>query len=164
MRTFATLTRTLALTLALVAPVAAGTFTFKKAQVELTSPEGWKSSEEEGTVTFTSPDESVAVVFTVLPAKDAEAASEALDTEIEKLVGEVTWPEKGDEKEVNGMPVEVWEGAAKEGTLEVSAAYFDTPAEEIMVMYYVASPEAGKKFAADLGAMLQGIKPLAAAK
>lgn len=150
----------LALTLALVAPAFAGTFKFDKAQVELTSPEGWKSGEENGVVSMNSPDDSIEVIFLVLPGENREAASEALDAEIEKVVGEVTWPESGKEGEINGMSVEHWEGSAKEGALEVTATYIDTPAEETLVVYYAASPEAGEKFAKDLEALVNAIKPI----
>jgi hypothetical protein len=153
--------------LALVAaPVTAGTFQFKKAGVEITSPEGWKSEEADGTVTIGAADGSIAVVFILLPAKDFSEAVKLLDKEAEKGVGgDIAWEEKPENLDLNGMKTEWWEGTAKEGAVVVEAAYIDTPSEEhVLAAYWFAAKDAYAKHDKAVEEMVKGIKPTAEKK
>jgi hypothetical protein len=145
----------------IAAPLTAGTFQFKKAQVEITSPEGWKSAESEGSVTFTAPDDSIACVFLAVPAKNFEEAAKLLDKEAEKGVGEIDWEEKPENIEINGMATELWDGTAKEGKMVVEAAYMDTPSgEQILCLYWFSAKDAATKHEKAIDEMVKGIKPM----
>lgn len=149
--------------LAFAAPVWATTLTHSPAQVEITVPDTWKSSQDGDTMTLTSPDEEMAVVFNVLEADQADKALETMDKELEKAIGEITWENDGkfSEESINGMTTYMWNGKAKGGAMSVDCLQIDTPSEKSLVVYWFGTADAEKKFDADIQTIVKGLKPLA---
>jgi hypothetical protein len=147
----------------LTLPALAANFQFSAAKVEITSPEGWKSSQEGDVVTIGAPDDSISVVFMVLPEGLEDKAIEEIEKNLEKAIGKVAWKEKPTHEEVNGMPSEIWEGTAKEGKMVVEAMYTNTPADKSLGVYWFSTPEADKKYEKEIETIVKGLKPMGGA-
>ncbi|MBF0408747.1 MAG: hypothetical protein HQM10_15475 [Candidatus Riflebacteria bacterium] len=145
--------------------VSAKTLTHEAGKVEITIPDGWKEVASEDSLTVTSPDDSLAVVFSMFEAKEADKCFDNIDKELEKALGEIKWENDGKAKvtDCNGMPCSEWSGTAKDGKMFVDCDSIDTPADKTLGIYYFSTEESLKKFEKDLDALVRGIKPLAAA-
>jgi hypothetical protein len=152
-----------ALALALVGAAHAASFKFETAKVEITSPEGWNSSQEGDVVKIATPDNSMAVVFMILPEGLEDKAIEEIEKSLAKEIGDVAWKEKPQHEEINGMAAEIWEGSAKEGKLGVDAVYINTPADKSLGIYWFSAPEAAQKYDKDIETIIKGLKPLGGA-
>jgi hypothetical protein len=75
----------IALGLLVAARVEAGTFTFQQADVTVEVPDGWATEDEGGYVTFTAPDQTVAINL-AWGGADAKAAWKTLEKEAKALV------------------------------------------------------------------------------
>jgi predicted Zn-dependent protease len=152
--------------MALLVPgmVWAEVLTHAGAQVEITVPDKWKQASDEDSLTITSPDDAMAVVFTVLDSNEADKAFDAIDKELEKALGEIKWQNDGkpSEEKINGMTAWEWNGSAKEGKMFVDCLSIDTPADKTLGVYWFTAAEFEKKYEADVETIVKGLKPVAA--
>lgn len=139
----------------------AATFPYTEAKVEITSPEKWKSAQDDDSVTFTAPDAEMSVIFSLLPAGAEAKAAEIIGKELDKAVGKITWEDKPEKEIINGMASEVWEGKAQGGKVNVTALYVDTPADRTLAIYWFSTDESEKNYEKEIEAIVKGIKPLA---
>jgi hypothetical protein len=151
----------LALTFALAAPVAAEIVTYEKAGISVDVPAGWKAKNGD-TLTVTSADDQVSAVFVALPEKGADKATAMVEKALEGAVGKIAWEDKPDKEDVNGIGVEVWDGTAKEGKLQIEAIYGDTGDKEFAV-YWFDTKESEAKYKKDTDTLYKSIKKVAAA-
>lgn len=132
-----------------------------KAGIELEVPDAWKESRDENSLTIEPKDEAVALVFQTLEAENADAVIKAIDAELVKSLGPIVWENEGKGKDIdiNGMKGKEWDGTAKEGAMIISCLALDTPAANILSIYYFATPESEKTYNDDLTAIIQSLKP-----
>ena len=140
---------------------AATTITHKEAQVEIAVPDGWKSAQEDDMMSLTAPDDSIVVVFLVMPGETSDKTLEGIEKHLEKSTGKIAWDEKPKEDKVNGMDAEIWGGTAKDGKVQVEAVYVDTPSGKNLAIYWVSTPESEAKYTKDIDLIVKGLKPLA---
>ncbi|MBF0542868.1 MAG: hypothetical protein HQM08_00470 [Candidatus Riflebacteria bacterium] len=165
MKHFSLLVLALVLACAFPVQVAATTLTHSGAQVEITVPDGWKSNQEADVIKIAAPDDSMAVVFTVVAEEKADKAFDAIEKALEKSVGQILYDNDGKpiEEKINGMPTWEWDGATKDGKLKVYSLSIETPSGKTLVVYWFGTPESEKKYEADIKTIAQGLKPLASA-
>lgn len=135
--------------------------THKEAQVKLWAPDDWEQEQEDDTLTITSPDEDIAVIFSIFESDDLEAAvdglAEGLDEFIEdaELMGD---PAKGD---INGMPTVAIDA---KGTVDGEDVYasillVNTPADKLLICLAIGEKEAVEADAKTIQKIFKGMKP-----
>ena len=156
------LTALLACTLfvATAAPTIAASFTHTEAGVEIAVPDGWKSESKDGALTLSAADGTMAVVFVVYPGDFTDKMIAEVEKRMEAGTGKITWEDKPDKEEVNGLEAEFWEGTAKDGKLQVEAGYIDTPKDNTLAYYWFDTEESETKHRKDIDTIMKGIKPL----
>ncbi len=134
----------------------AATVMLEDAKLEIPVPEGWTSEKEAAVAVLTAPDKAMAIVLVSLPAEKADKAFEALEDKLDKAVGKVKWDKKGTKDKLAGVDVEIWNGTAKDGSLQVEAIYMDI-GEKTVGIYWFDSPESEKKYAKDIDTICKGM-------
>ena len=156
---------TLAFTLSALLPVFAAptVVPFPDAQVEITVPENWTQEAKDGKLTISAPDKTMSVVFFAVTGSSDSADFDKIDESIEKDIGKVAWlrDSKGEPWENNGMKGEVYNGTAKDGTLQVECIWLVSAPEKHVYIYWFDNPASEKKYTAEIDTIVKGLKPLA---
>lgn len=150
----------LGLVLALCGQTFAASFPFTAANIEATAPDGWKTSSEGDTATFTAPDGTLSVVFTLLPKGAEDKAAEIIEKELDKSIGKVAWAEKPTKEKINDLDWETWEGTAKEGKMVVEANYITGASDRELALFWFSTPEADKKYKAEIDSITKSVKKI----
>jgi hypothetical protein len=148
---------------ALITPVFAKTFKVpdEKPTASITIPDAWKSKEIDKGVEAQSADSEV---YFAVEATDAKGMEKTMDEAIEYLKGQgVTVDQstmKQSEGTINGMKGWdiTWNGKDKEGAAIVSLTILAVSDKDALIVTYWASPEGTKKYAKELGEILNSIK------
>ena len=144
----------------LAVPAFADTITYDAAGVQIDAPAGWTVTKSADGISLDAPGKDVSIVFMHIPGKTPEKAIAAVEAELDKAVGKVAWGEKPTKEKLNGMDAEIWAGTAKDGKLQVEAAYLDTPNDQVLGVYWFDTPESETKYKKDTDQIIQGIKPI----
>ena len=129
----------------------------KESGLSVNIPDDWKVSSE-GNVLEASAGEDINLIFETLKADDVEAALTEAEKALTKELGELK-TEKTAEVEINGMKAYIEDCTAKEGKINVSVMLLATPGKKMVLLYYIGTPEAEKKYEAELTAIVQSLKP-----
>lgn len=135
-------------------------FTHEAAGVRFQLPAGWTSEPDDEQITISSPDDAFTVVFWALDADSLEAAMDALDEELGKIVSKVKGsgePKKGTH---NGMTHVSLEGT---GEVEGVAVHWSVDllvAKKPVVILTFAASEGVEKHAAAYAKMVQSIQKI----
>lgn len=110
-----------ALAAMLISTVAtAKTYPHEGAKVQVDIPDTWTVEAEDDTLSATSKDETIGLVFTVLAATDVDAAVDALDKELSSFIKNLRQDGKPGEVTINGM-----KGVSIDGKGEVEGVKMD---------------------------------------
>lgn len=125
----------------LISAVADETFTHQAGGIQFDLPDGWKSKPDGELLTVSAPDDSITMVFWVTEADDFEAATEALDTELAKLIKNLKFDGEAKEDKHNQMPHVSVSGS---GQVEGQSIAFSADllmAKKPVIILTFASPE-----------------------
>ena len=153
---------TLFLVMAFAAPAFAADIKVDEAGVKLSTPTKWKTTSQDGTVELESPDETVNVVMTAMPAAGIEAAA-GMVTEAILAAGMTDFTHSDwEEVELNGMPGIVADGKAKiEGIeVELGLAFILSSPEKSLMIFAIILPGSSPSNEKAFEKMLTTIKPL----
>jgi FlaG/FlaF family flagellin (archaellin) len=153
----------LVLAAALVTPAFGKTFKVpdEKPTASITVPDSWKSKEIDKGIEAQSSDSEV---YFAIEATDAKGMEKTIDEAIEYLKGQgVTVDQstmKQSEGSINGMKGWdiTWNGTDKEGDAIVSLTILAVSDKDALIITYWAAPEGTKKYAKELGEILNIIK------
>jgi hypothetical protein len=131
------------------------------AKVQIDIPSGWKQEQKANSMVITAPDGNMSVVFVVLEGDEVDAAFEAMDKQVEKEFGPVTWAKDGEavHEDINGMETDEWNGTAKDGALQVDVLAINTPADKALAVYWFTDTASAKKYEPALKQIVRGLKP-----
>lgn len=79
------------------------TYTHEEGGIQFDAPDGWKSEAEGDQITVSAPDDSISIVFWVPEADTFDAALEALEEELEKMVKNIKLDGEAKSDTHNGM-------------------------------------------------------------
>ncbi|MFZ5949865.1 MAG: hypothetical protein ACOYXC_04130 [Candidatus Rifleibacteriota bacterium] len=142
---------------------AADVLVHEGAQVEITIPENWARNVEGDGMTVVAPNEEMSIAFMILDADKADKVLEQIDASVDKEIGKVAWENNGESKpeNINGMEGENWYGTAQGGKIQVECIVLDAPTGKKLVLYWFDTPESEKKYEAEIGMIVRGLKPVA---
>lgn len=149
-----------------VALVAAGALSAKKyphadSGVVVDIPGNWKVSGDDHSLHAETKDGLASLSFIVMGSDSVEAAMNALDAELGKIVQNLTHG-AGEDITINGMQAHSVDGKGTvEGhPVEVGVMLVKTPTGKILLVFGIISEEGAKKHHKALVRILTGIKPL----
>ena len=136
------------------------TYSHKEAGIQFELPKGWKAKPDGETVTVSTPDDSLQMVFWVPDEDTFEAAVKALDKELDKTIKNLKTTGKPLEDTHNGMP-----HYAQSGTGEVSGVTIEwnvdvLAAKKVVLILSFAAPGAWEKHADDAAKFISSIKKI----
>ena len=148
---------------ALVSPALGKTFTVPDETpiASITVPDSWKSKEIDKGIEAQSSDGEV---YFAVEATDAKGMDKTIAEAIEYLDGEGVTVDsstmKQTEGSVNGMKGWdiTWNGKDKEGDAIVSLTILAVSDKDALIITYWASPEGTKKYAKELGEIINSVK------
>lgn len=124
-------------------------------------PGSWEVTGDDHSLNAGTKDGHAHLSFIVMPAESVEAAMNALDAELAKVVQNLTHG-AGEDVTVNGMQGHTVDGKGTvEGQpVEVGVMILKTPKDKILVVFGIISEAGAKKHHNALVRILTGIKPL----
>jgi predicted Zn-dependent protease len=136
------------------------TYSHKEAGVQFELPKGWKAKADGETVTVSTPDDSLQMVFWVPDEDTFEAAVKALDKELDKTIKNLKTTGKPKEDTHNGMP-----HYGESGTGEVSGVTIEwsvdvLAAKKVVIVLSFAAPGVWEKHADDAAKFIGSIKKI----
>ena len=152
-----------AITLALLVPLCGQARTYKddKAKVSVDIPDNWKVEAEEDLLSASAPDDSIGLVFLVMPAEAVDKALEELDKELSKMMTDMKPKGEAEEIKLNGM-----EGISIDGTGKVDGAkvefglmLLETKNGKIVMVLGFAQAGTWKKNEAAVAGIFKSLKP-----
>lgn len=131
--------------------------------VSVTLPDAWKPEAIDTGAQATSPDGGAYIALETSPAK---GVSDLINSDIAFLKkNKVTIDpatQQSQDTKINGMPVTFlrWTGKDEDGPTAVTMVIFGVSDKLLLLMTAWASPDAEKKFSADLDATVGSVKPI----
>ena len=160
------MTRTLALTvlsvLLIPALSLAKTHTHAPAKVQVDIPDNWKVEAEDDTLSATSADETLGLVFTILAASDVDAALDALDEELSSFITGLRPTGDAKPATVNGMRgVSVDGKGTIEGVaMDIGLMVLQAPSGKVIVILGFAAEGTMGQHERDVQSIFQSLKPV----
>ena len=150
---------------ALITPALAKTFTVpsENSVASIAIPDSWKSKEIDKGVESQSADSEV---YFAVEATDAKGMEKTIDEAVEYLKGQGVTVDSSTMKQtegtLNGMKGwdVTWSGKDKEGNAIISLSILAVSDKDALIITYWASPEGTKKYAKELGEILNSVKKL----
>ena len=130
------------------------------AKVTIDIPDSWKVEPDGDALNATSPDETAALIFVIVPADTLQKAADEIDKELDKIVKDVTM-EDGKETTLNGMKAWAADGKGKaDGKgVDIGVAFIQTKSGKILLVLGFGETGKYEKHEADISKILQSIKP-----
>lgn len=132
------------------------TFSHPDAGVDITVPAGWFYELDEESMTITTEDETLALVFSVIGGGSLDAALDEVDAMLYDEFSEVSLGE-AESTEINGLSMIFISGQAD--GLEVTIGVIDTPTGQYMLVSGFAAAETLETYAADVQAIFGNLAP-----
>jgi predicted Zn-dependent protease len=139
----------------------AKTYPHAEAKVEVTIPDNWKVEGEDDTLSAVSADETLGLVFTVLAAKDVDAALEGLDKELSSFIKDLTPKKEGQPVTINGMKGMTIDAEGKiEGVaMDVGLMILEAPSGKVILVFGFAAKGTMNKHERAVQGIFQSLKP-----
>lgn len=138
--------------------VADETFKHEAGGIQFNLPDGWKSKPDGELLTVSAPDDSITMVFWVTEADDFEAATEALDQELTKLIKNLKFDAEPKEGKHNEMPHASVTGSGQvEGQTIAFSADLLMARKPVIILTF-ASPENFEKHGSSYMKLVKSIK------
>jgi predicted Zn-dependent protease len=139
----------------------AKTYPHAEAKVEVTIPDNWKVEGDGDTLTATSADETLGLIFTVLEAKDVDSVLEGLDKELESFIKDLRPKKDAAVVTINrmkGMTIDA-EGKIEGVPMDIGMMILEAPSGKVvMVLGFAAKGTMGKHEPA-VQAIFTSLKP-----
>lgn len=136
------------------------TYTHEEGGIQFDAPDGWKSEAEGDQITVSAPDDSISIVFWVPEADTFDAALEALDEELAKMIKNVKPDGEPTTDMHNGMK---HAGLSGTGQIDGDNVLWSVDlllAKKPVIALTFASPENFEKQAGDYAKLVKSIKKI----
>jgi hypothetical protein len=132
----------------------------EEAGVQFEAPKSWKAEPDGETITVTTPDNSLSIVFWV-PSEDSfESALKALNKELGKTIKNIKSDGKPKEGELNGMDAFADGGTGDVGGTTIQWSVHLIKAKKPLIVLSFAAPGLWDKHADDYSTLVQSIKQI----
>jgi hypothetical protein len=135
-------------------------FHHKEAGIQFELPRGWKAKPDGETITVSTADEGVQMVFWVPSEETFEEAVKALDKELGKTIKNQKSTGKPTEDTHNGMPHFGKTGSGEVDGTTIAWSVDVLAAKKIVIILTFAAPELFEKHALSLGKFISSIKKI----
>lgn len=135
-------------------------FSHKEAGVQFTLPKGWKAKPDGETITVSTPDDSLQMVFWVPDEEGFDAAVKGLDKELGKMLKNVKVTDKGTENTHNGMPHFSEGGTGKIDGTTVEWSVDVLAAKKVVIILTFAAPGIVEQHAENAASFISSIKKI----
>ena len=134
------------------------TYTHEEGGIQFDAPDGWKSEAEGDQITVSAPDDSISIVFWVPEADTFDAALEALEEELEKMVKNIKLDGEAKSDTHNGMKHAGLTGSGKIEGADVLWSVDLLMAKKPVIALTFASPGNFEKQAEAYSKLVKSIK------
>lgn len=141
-------------------PVAAKNVALKSGGVKIFLPDSWKNSFDRNMISTQSPDDGVAIVFTLLKSAQLNQAMQEAEASILDSVGPLTPDGDVLNFNLNGMPASMQKGLAMNGQTSVSLTMIWTPNKRWLMIVYVGAKAQEAIWRSYLTDILKRVRPL----
>ncbi len=133
----------------------------EEGKVKITIPDTWKVEINEETLTASTQDGTISLVFSIIEANTLDAALDEVDKQMATEFQEVKIGEP-EEIEINGMSAVSYDGSATTDgtTIYIGGSLIMTPSNKVLFIFAAAAPDAMEKYEKDIEAIANSIKPL----
>jgi hypothetical protein len=130
----------------------------EEAGVEFSAPTSWKAEPSGETITITTPDSTLSVVFWVPAEAGFEDALKALDKELGKTIKNMKSSGEPKEGELNGMKAFADGGTGEVGGTSIEWGVHLVKAKKPLIVLSFAAPGIWEKHSDSYGTLLKSIK------
>lgn len=134
------------------------TYTHAEGGIQFTAPAGWKSKNEGDSMTLSTPDDSLSVVFWVPAAADFDKAIDSLGDELEKVIKNSKMTSPGQTSTHNGMPAYTAAGTGEVNNEQIAWEVDMLKAKKPVVMLTFAAPAEFEKHEREYKNLVDSIK------
>ena len=134
------------------------TFKHEEGGIQFDAPAGWKSEAEDDQITVSAPDDSISIVLWVPEADTFDAALDALDEELAKMVKNIKIDGEAKTDTHNGMRHAGLTGSGKIEGADVLWSVDLLMAKKPVIALTFASPGNFEKHAGDYSKLVKSIK------
>jgi hypothetical protein len=134
-------------------------YTHSDAGIQIEAPPTWKTEAEGDTITLTAPDNSISLVLTVVENADVAQAAAAIDSELEKVLKNAEPDGPVSEETNNGLKIYSQSGKGEISGNQVLWGSALIMAKKPVLAYTFAAPGLFEQHAADVGKLIDSIKP-----
>jgi hypothetical protein len=141
-------------------PSGENVYTHEEGGIQFEAPPTWSAEGEGDTITLKAPDNSVAVVFTVVEQANLENAANAIDAELEKVMQNVEAKGEVEKDTYNGMTVFSQDGTGEIGGNQILWGTALLMAKKPVLVYSFAAPGLWEKHQDDIRKLIESVKPV----
>jgi hypothetical protein len=136
------------------------TYTHEEGGIQFDAPDGWKSEVDGEQITVSAPDDSISIVFWVPEADTFDAALEALEEELDKMIKNIKLDGEAKADTHNGMKHASLSGSGKVEGADVLWSVDLLMAKKPVIALTFASPGNFEKQAEGYSKLVKSIKKI----